>query len=333
MNKNLTKQQRIHNALASQRIEDYKGRHAYLHGIGYMREEFDCFWYLCDNTTWAHQFGRMVGRDEIYVNSVNQSEAMMAQMNMGNYANFPMLAGHDLRSVGKSGIHALASDVIEVAEDGMSVRAYYLTPGTLMGTIGFDGRGRGNVWLWERYGSEFVYIDGEWKWFHEHVCPDLNGFYDIGNWAQERYQQYIDGTLNVGDLGGYPGLLTEPGITHNDISIVQPPQDTVPPPRPYKTLDDDNTYSPGRTDPTCRVTVKTAGSQRMNWDESHNVMDIGSATDAADTGMGGPGGPPPGGPGGPPPMGGPGGPPPGGPGGPPPMGGPSGPPAGAPPKI
>lgn len=322
MKKNLTKAQRIHAALASQKIEDYKGRHAYLHGIGYMREEFDCFWYLCDNTTWAHQFGRMVGKEEIYINSVNQSEAMMAQMTMGAYQNFPAFAGHDLRSTGKSGIHALASDVIEVAEDGQSVRAYYLTPGTLMGSVGFDGRTRGNSWLWERYGSEFVFVDGEWKWFHEHVCPDIAGFYDITNWAQERYQQFVDGTLNLGDLGGYPGLLTEPGTTHNDISIVQPPQDTVPPPKPYKTLDDDNTYSPGRTDPTCKITVKGKTSQKMEWDESQNIFDIGSASDRDQHpnpnmaggpppagGPGGPGGPPPmGGPGGPPPIGGPGGP-------------------------
>ena len=315
MNNNLTKQQRIHNALASQKIEEYKGRHAYLHAIGYGREEFDCFWYLCDNTTWAHQFGRMVGKNEIYHNFVVQTDAMMAQMTIGLYANYPSLAGHDLRSTTKSGIHALASDVIEVAEDGQSVRAYYLTPGTLMGTVGFGGQGRGNSWLWERYGSEFVLLDGEWKWFHEHVCPDLAGFYDIGNWAQDRYQEFVDGTLNLGDLGGYPGLLTEPGTTHNDISIVQPPQDTVPPPKPYKTLNDDNTYSVGRTDPTCKITIKSTGSKRMEWDESKNMFDKGSATM-----------PPPGpdGPGGPPPMGGPGGPPPGGPGGPPPMGGPGG---------
>lgn len=306
MNKNLTRQQRIHNAQASQTIEDYKGRHAYLHGIGYMREEFDCYWYLCDNTTWAHQFGRMVGKEEIYVNNVNQSEAMMAQMTIGSYQNFPEFAGHDLRSTGKSGIHALASDVIEVAEDGQSVRSYYLTPGTLMGSVGFDGRTRGNSWLWERYGSDFVYIDGEWKWFHEHVCPDLAGFYDVGNWAQDRYQQFIDGTLNLGDLGGYPGLLTEPGTTHNDYSIVQQPQNTVPTPKPYKTLDDDNTYSVGRTDLTCKITIKTEGSKKMDWDESQNLFDIGSASDKNDYppigGLGGPDGP-----GGMPPMGGPGG--------------------------
>ena len=32
---------------------------------------------------------------------------------------------------------------------------------------------------------------------------------------------------------------------HNDISIIQTVQDTVPDPKPYERLDEDHTYSPG----------------------------------------------------------------------------------------
>ncbi len=59
---------------------------------------------------------------------------------------------------------------MEVADDGLSVRASFLTPGTLMGPIGMDGKTRGGIWLWERYGSEFAYVDGKWQWFHEQVA-------------------------------------------------------------------------------------------------------------------------------------------------------------------
>jgi hypothetical protein len=154
--------------------------------------------------------------------------------------------------------------VIEVAEDGQSARSFYLTPGTLMGSIGMDGLGRGGVWLWERYGSEFVYVDGEWKWFHEQVCPDLAGNYDVGNWAHDRYLDYLDRDISIGEVGGHPAQLTEPGLFHADYSITQTVQDTVHPPRPYQHLDDENTYSPGRTDPTGRVTVQAKAPTKMD---------------------------------------------------------------------
>ena len=95
----------------------------------------------------------------------------------------------------------------------------------------------------------------------------------VGNWAHDRYVDYRSGKLKIGDLGGYPDRLTEPGTLHYDYSIIQTVQDTVPPPLPYKTLNDENTYSPGRTDPTGKITVKTAGSQKMEWDQSDNYFD------------------------------------------------------------
>ena len=106
-------------------------------------------------------------------------------------------------------------------------------------------------------------MDGKWQWFHEQVCPDIAGDYDHGNWAHDRYLDYLDRDLNIGELGGRPAQLTEPGLFHADYSIVQTVQDTVHPPVPYATLDDNNTYSPGRTDPTGKVTVKSGPATKM----------------------------------------------------------------------
>lgn len=72
---NLTIEQRLHNALGSQKVEEYKARHAYLHGIMYSKQEWDVFWHKSPNTTWAHQFGRMVGWEEVYYNSVVHTDA------------------------------------------------------------------------------------------------------------------------------------------------------------------------------------------------------------------------------------------------------------------
>lgn len=262
--KNLSFKQRLHNAIGSQKVEEYKARHAYLHAVGYSREEWDFFWLDSPNATWAHQFGRMVGFEEVYLNSVEHTDRMMVTDKLDLMIKHPTYQGHDLRSVGAAGCHALASDVIEVAEDGMSARSYYMTPGTLMGPMGFDGDQRGGVWLWERYGSDFVFVDGEWKWFHEQVCPDIAGEYDTGNWAHDRYLDYIDKELEIGEVGGRPAQLTEPGLFHADYSIVQTVQNTVPPPKPYVTLDEDNTYSPGRNDPTGKVTIDARPPKEAN---------------------------------------------------------------------
>ena len=50
-------------------------------------------------------------------------------------------------------------------------------------------------------------------------------------------------------MGNGPQLRTrpdceDPGPLHNDWSLVQTVQNTVPWPEPYKTLDNDNTYTP-----------------------------------------------------------------------------------------
>ena len=65
MNRNLSFQQRLHNALGVQEIEDNKAIHAYTHAIMYSREEWDRIWYPHDNCTWAHGFGRMVGWEQV----------------------------------------------------------------------------------------------------------------------------------------------------------------------------------------------------------------------------------------------------------------------------
>jgi hypothetical protein len=57
-------------------------------------------------------------------------------------------------------------------------------------------------------------------------------------------------------------------MTHADYSVVQTVQDPVPPPLPYETLDDEHTYSPRRTDITGRNTVRTSGSQKMDYGKS-----------------------------------------------------------------
>ncbi len=249
-----TLQARIHRAKGVQAVESVKAIHAYLHAVNYSREEWDTIWSKQENTTWAHGFGRMVGPEEIYYNSVYAMDKQMVALHMKASEQVPKeyateWYGTDLRSGGCAGGHLLASPVIEVAEDGKTARSFYLTPGGGTGAVFrmADGMtGAAGNFLWERYGSDFVYEDGKWLYFHEQVCPDIAGPYDRSDWAHENYERLLAEPDMVGSLGGDPPKLSEPEILHYDFTPIQPVQDTVPPPEPYQAMDDRNTYAVGR---------------------------------------------------------------------------------------
>ena len=266
---------RVAAVVAGQKVEELKARHAYLHGVNRGREEYGTFWLRSDHSTFGHTFGRMMGykelvpahfgeplaanafakSDEKYgMNDDDMKEGMPFENATEEKIDRPTkmrdiygmfnLYGHNPGTFGQS-CHVLASPVIEVAEDGKSARSFYLTPGTMMGMNGPKG-GRSGGWLWERYGSDFVCEDGKWVYLHEHVCPDIPGKLDKGNWAHDEYARITD--PNPGEpmppTLGDPPPVTDPGPMHMPYSVLKAPQNTVPWPEPYKTLDNDNTYTP-----------------------------------------------------------------------------------------
>ena len=136
------------------------------------------------------------------------------------------------------------SDVIEVAADGQSARGSFITPGVIHSRLTDDGRPYCNV-LWERYGSDFVLEDGEWKYLHEHVCPDILTRMDMFDWAHGEYERITDpnpmeaAPPTLGD----PPPVTDPGPMHMPYSVLEKPRNTCPWPEPYETLDNDNSYA------------------------------------------------------------------------------------------
>ncbi len=253
MNKNLSFHQRVHNAIGSQEVENIKARHALWHGMGYSREEWEQLWHRGAHSTWAHFFGRMVGFDEVWSGSVIDSDENKYKRYTEKCRKDPNVSHLDFRAVGVSTCHNLASPVIEVAEDGKSARATYLTPGLTAGIMGVTNHSSfkpGAGIFFERYGSDFICEgDNHWVYFHEQVCPDVLGSVTEGNWGHDLFVKAMKGEFNFGG-GMHPNNITDPGPLHHDLTPVQIPQRTVPAPKPYKTLDDDNSFSPGRNDPS-----------------------------------------------------------------------------------
>ena len=248
--------ERLHRALGAQEVENIKTRHAYLHAMSHSFEEWDQLWVHCDDTTWAHYFGRMVGWDEMFYGSVEKYDRDMLSLYDTMTKINPKIIGRDPLACCLGGLHSLASGVIEVAEDGQSARSFFLTPGTLCSCNMPSGR-RDGAMCWERYGSDFVYRDGKWYYIHEHVCPDLNFSYDVGNWAYDTFTgKSGGGPGGAGGPGGGGGgekpdrnpPCTDPGPLHHTWAITQTVQDALHWPVPYKTLDDENSYAPGHND-------------------------------------------------------------------------------------
>jgi hypothetical protein len=192
MKTHLSLHQRIHNADGSQQVENLKAVHAYTHARNWPVEEWSNIWDLSDDCSWAHGFGRWRGGYKVYLNSVTEWDLPTFTNYAKLYKIYPDVMGMDPRPLNFSPVHNLASEIIEVADDGRSARGAFLTPGNIYEYLK-PNKNRRAIFMWERYGADFVCDEnGEWKYLHEHVCPDFQGNYDNVNWGLEAYQCAVD---------------------------------------------------------------------------------------------------------------------------------------------
>lgn len=199
MKTHLTLSQRIHNAEGMQAAEYLHARHTYLHATSYCKEEWGEFWDTSEEASWGHLFGVMSGFEEVWYNSVANYDPDGFRGYINLVKQHPEIAWFDARSIREISMHTLATDIIEAADDGKTVRASFLTPGVLVFALNANHHYRG-LTLWERYGSDFVYDEDadEWLYLHEQVCPDMGGPMDVCNPGMDAYNKLMG-------IGGGPG--------------------------------------------------------------------------------------------------------------------------------
>ena len=199
MKTHLTLSQRIHNAEGIQAAEYLHARHTYLHATSYCKEEWGEFWDTSEEASWGHLFGVMCGFDEVWYNSVTNYDPDGYRGFINLAKQHPEISWFDARSMREISMHTLATDIIEAADDGKTVRASFLTPGVLMFAFNANHHYRG-LTLWERYGSDFIYDEdeGQWLYLHEQVCPDMGGPMDVCNPGMDAYNKLMG-------IGGAPG--------------------------------------------------------------------------------------------------------------------------------
>jgi len=77
--------------------------------------------------------------------------------------------------------HTITTGVIEVAEDGETAQAVWISPGHE--TVPVEGGMPIAHWCWNRYGVDFIKEDDEWKIWHMHIYSTIRTPYDT-DWVE-----------------------------------------------------------------------------------------------------------------------------------------------------
>ena len=239
--------QRIFNAASSQQVERLHGIHNYLHAKCHCDEEWSTIWSCREDCSWAHEFGRMRGMQQVWWGNVGLYNGYAYENYNKMLDRYPEIAGLDARPLMEVAMHTLVNGIVEVAADGQSARTSFITPGILYDCLS-DRAPRSCINFWERYGSDFILENGHWKYLHEQVCPDNGMMTDFMNAAADEYRRIVDPpkypARNMPQSDRYAKLrLSDKGPLHKRYSIFTPIQDTVPWPEPYETLDNHNSYT------------------------------------------------------------------------------------------
>ena len=246
MTKTMSLEAKIHAAEAYQEIESEYGLHEYCHANGDKRPGSTC------PVNWSekraaevvatHGFGGMISArhaDENWTNGIKRQHAGKKAKVMASY---PECADMDECVLAEMVMHTVCSCVIEVAEDGLSARSAFYTPGIIYSNIN-KNRKRWGHWLWERYGVDWVFEDGKWLYLSNLVQPDIMGTMDITNFARSGWDRLMATGVLFGVSDGQPKV-DIPGPSHSGLTPVQVPQWHAVPPAPYRTLDWSERYIP-----------------------------------------------------------------------------------------
>lgn len=184
---------RAHRVAALTEIENIMARHSYYHAAIMNREELETLWSKEreDELVWSQNFGRWIG-----INKLIPYYAPPSQVERGESIKSAFLELHpeyterlkdlDVRGLSEMSTHVLSTSVIEVSADGMSAKGVWYTPGFALRSND-PGRDIMDVsWMWEKYGADFIFENGEWKFLRLLICMDIMAGADVSDWTKPR---------------------------------------------------------------------------------------------------------------------------------------------------
>ena len=195
---------RIQRAVGAIECEKVMSRHVYWHSAGIHRDEWEEYWSKDVKISWGHGWGRQDDRYSYYFSYVLEKERNAFKSFMRIKLKYPDVENCTrLDGVPEYSNHLTTSPVIEVADDGLSAKGLWYTPGFINGHCTDNGQIRSQA-LWERYGGDFVYEDGRWLYKNLRVCPDIGGNVGGGGFAY-RVRMPMGPPPDMKDGKGSPG--------------------------------------------------------------------------------------------------------------------------------
>ncbi len=146
------------------------------------------------NLMGRYSFYLTAGRyDNIVELFAKKAPDVRAEMSWGVYDGiegirrcYSVFHAKEIVGPGVMAVHALTTPVIEVAGDGKTARAVWISPGHITGGPFTPDNSIKAHWAWMRYGNDFILEDGEWKIWHLHVfgifmCPVEKSWAELGD--------------------------------------------------------------------------------------------------------------------------------------------------------
>ena len=243
--KELTLEQKVQKTLDALEVANVMSRHAYYHGVGYHLQELKEIWVKEDGeyaatASFGQNHGYWVGMKSIkrYYGELNERNRK-ANLEKVHKLHPEIAIKKENEGVGSLIMHTLTTPIIEVAGDGKTAKGMWYSPGQVT-EIGPDGNPMA-MWMWEKYGADFVKEDGKWKIWHLHMYSDF---------AVPPGKSWTDPTImgnpfSSGDTVERPPEM-KPDIevvTYKEWSPTTVPQ-LVPMPEPYYTFSETFSYGP-----------------------------------------------------------------------------------------
>ncbi|MFC1945981.1 nuclear transport factor 2 family protein [Chloroflexota bacterium] len=134
--------------------------------------------------------------------------------------------------VGRLSVHTLTTPVIEVAGDGKTAKAVWISPGAGAGRR--DGRITA-YWVWGKYAVDLVKEDGKWKFWHFRVYAIFSTPFD---------RSWVDIEPNPSIQSKLPDELKDdkPTTYHWEYSPTAITENIPAPPEPYDIFDERDAY-------------------------------------------------------------------------------------------
>lgn len=155
----------------TQALQNLMARRMYFHSVGQNENEL-ALWSQKQPVRWAQNQGCWVGMAslKVYYDDVNR-QMQAASLKRLSQLNPAIRNVPENRYIGNTVLHLLTTPIIEVALDGQSAKGMWYTPGAILTSE--DGKTPQGIWMWERYGVDFVKEDGQWRFLNIQVMTDF----------------------------------------------------------------------------------------------------------------------------------------------------------------